>query len=64
MLATALYEEPPNFQTRTGFDLRRIVEDQVSSHFKIPWYLGFKYLLIPVHKRGLKVMIKYLNYQN
>lgn len=30
MLATALYEEPPNFQMRTGFDLRRIVEDQVS----------------------------------
>lgn len=30
MLATALYEEPPNFQMRRGFDLRRIVEDQVS----------------------------------
>ncbi|ESO94973.1 hypothetical protein LOTGIDRAFT_232123 [Lottia gigantea] len=28
MLATALYEEPVNFNTRTSFDLRRIVEDQ------------------------------------
>ena len=29
MLATALYEAPPDFNTRTGYDLRRIVEDQV-----------------------------------
>ncbi|XP_050415849.2 uncharacterized protein LOC126829773 [Patella vulgata] len=28
MLATALYEEPVGFNTRTSFDLRRIVEDQ------------------------------------
>ncbi|KAK3085879.1 hypothetical protein FSP39_009975 [Pinctada imbricata] len=28
MLATALYEPPVDFGTRTGFDLRRIVEDQ------------------------------------
>lgn len=35
MLATALYEEPPDFKMRTGFDLRRIVEDQVSSHTRI-----------------------------
>ena len=30
-LATALYEPSINFESRTGFDLRRIVEDQVSS---------------------------------
>lgn len=35
MLATALYEEPPNFQTRTGFDLRRIVEDQWRKELQI-----------------------------
>ncbi|XP_060593523.1 transmembrane protein 232-like isoform X2 [Ruditapes philippinarum] len=28
MLATALYEPSPSFNTRTSFDLRRIVEDQ------------------------------------
>ena len=30
MLATALYEPPVDFNVRTSFDLRRIVEDQVS----------------------------------
>ena len=33
MLATALYEPPADFNTRTGFDLKRIVEDQVSKDF-------------------------------
>ena len=32
MLATALHEPPVGFNTRTGFDLNRIVEDQVSSY--------------------------------
>ncbi|XP_062576712.1 transmembrane protein 232-like [Saccostrea cucullata] len=35
MLATALYEEPPDFKTRTGFDLRRIVEDQWRKELQI-----------------------------
>lgn len=29
LLASALYEPPVSYNTRTGFDLRRIVEDQV-----------------------------------
>ncbi|XP_048772983.2 transmembrane protein 232-like isoform X2 [Ostrea edulis] len=35
MLATALYEEPPDFKMRTGFDLRRIVEDQWRKELQI-----------------------------
>ena len=34
MLATALYEPPVGFNTRTSFDLRRIVEDQVNVRIK------------------------------
>ena len=30
-LATALYEPPTSYNTRTSFDLKRMVEDQVST---------------------------------
>jgi len=29
MLATALYEPPVDYKTRTSFDLMRVIEDQV-----------------------------------
>ena len=46
MLATALYEEPPSFQTRTGFDLRRIIEDQVRQNPRFIWSSKEKLIIL------------------
>ena len=33
-LATALYQPPVSFESKTSYDLRRIVEDQVRKNLK------------------------------
>lgn len=35
LLASTLYEPPPSYLTRTDFDLKRVVEDQVIVGSKI-----------------------------